>query len=157
MNANMFRAVADIIEREDRFDLGFWAAEIAEDGRVRRRDSSMWPVDLIEGRTIFSECRTVGCVAGWVNALTEHAHFDDAGHAASVLGIDLRVAQRRLFSAEPGSVWSEQAEAFGWRLVTDDDDEFLPVEVGGIADWSQITAVQAAKVLRMIADGEVPL
>lgn len=142
MNRYAFLELADRIELEDRFDLGFYATRT---DRVKRATTT----DLT------TDCGTVGCVAGWACALAgrSHASVDEREiweDASSWLGIDLESA-RRLFYADRGSVWARMADDLG-LAVRDDECDY-----GSVDDWSQITAVQASKVLRMIADGEVEL
>jgi hypothetical protein len=138
VNREAFLELADRIELEGRFDLGFYASHPDR-------------VNAFTGHLI-SDCGTVGCVAGWACAIAGVSHhanseYDIWTDACRWLGIPREVA-RRLFYAAGDSVWVELAETLGLTL-TDDGDE--------VYDWSSISAVQAAKVLRMIADGEVEL
>lgn len=142
MNVDLLRRTADLIELEDRFDLSYWAA-------AGDTHEPVHPARLLD------DCKTVGCIAGWVCAASGVAvavhdswcgwcglEYQVAAAAQEALGLDNGSAER-LFSANGGSVWAEQADAIGWNR-----DE---------GTWSDITAVQAAKVLRQIADGEVEL
>jgi hypothetical protein len=142
MNADMFRAVADRIELEDRFNLNHYGRVLSGDGNIVDRCPAA--ATLLDNDVV--GCWTVGCVAGWVNALNGNDNLADEEDAAQVLGIDEDQANF-LFAAGLGSVWSRQADTFGW-----DVDDY-----GELEDWEQISAVQASKVLRMIADGEIEL
>lgn len=140
MNTDLLKAVADRIELEDRFDLSHYLS-------WRDMQGARWSTTFAD---LLDDCNTVGCAAGWVMAVTG---TEDSGgttisrQAGRVLGL-IGNEHDRLFYAGPDSIWDELADDFGW--VRDR-------EGGGLLRWADITAAQAAKVLRMIADGEVRL
>lgn len=130
MNIKRFRELADVIEAADRFDMRFVAA--GNDG--------------LNPEYLVYDCGTVGCIGGWALATYGNDPSRDWSDAAGEhLGLNYG-QEKRLFLAVTDSVWSEHAERYGW--VVDDD---------GLVGWDQITATQAAQMLREIADGTVTL
>jgi hypothetical protein len=150
MNNELMRYVADVIEKTGRFDLAYYSAMAAPE-----TDDANDEGDMVDGLCdLLHDCRTVGCVAGWVNALTGHSDSSDEYAAAQSLGITYQQS-RRLFLGDDDSIWAELALDFGWPVrpwVHSDCDRYA-----GLADWSKITAEQAATVLRLIANGDVVL
>lgn len=139
INRQAFLDLADYIEAADRFDLNHYIA-FTETSRIRY---------IEDGRNadiLWSNCGTTGCVAGWANAMTNHSHLEDTYHAREVLGITLDQGQNLFFAME-GSIWERLHAEYHWQCSRDT----------GLSDWSQITAKQAADVLRRIARGEVIL
>lgn len=132
INKEAFLAVADVIEYADRFDLTYFA--MAPDGQV----CSTTPV--------WEDCGTTACIAGWVNAWADNDSPSDTYGAGKELGITPEEGYR-LFYGYNGSVWSRHAREYGWRLDRS----------GRVSDWSDITAIQAADVLRRIANGDITL
>ena len=145
LNTDLLRQVADRIELEDRFDMNYW-------GAYRGGYGAWCAFDTIDDPTVLVySCRTTGCVAGWTNALLRHSLSDAWGAARALAGPGAdellvgRLRWRLFFTGSDGAdeptLWEEHAEALGWtpaRRVTP-------------------TAVQAAKLLRWLADGEVEL
>lgn len=126
MNVDNLRAVANLIELEDRFYYGMWTTGVSPDAKGR---------ELIESTEQLNECGTTGCVAGWAAHLALREGFkcdatDIEDFAARYLGLN-EVEASRLF--------------FAHHIV----------DVGG--NWLETTAVEIAKFLRQVADGEVTL
>lgn len=142
LNRERLRELADLIEREDRFDLSCYAAEpLPDEGSSRVRYTG----------ELLTSCETVGCVAGWACALAGERLWGLLDQriwevACAELGLSHAEAGR-LFYAEADSIWAREADALGLKLASS----------GDVANWSSITAVQAAKVLRQLADGELEL
>ena len=140
INPEAFTAVADAIAAEtDRFDLAIFC----------------------EGLTFGTHCGTAACVAGWANllasgrdAISENEAGDTNTAARFLLAEshdDAEVRANlalRLFYADSGSVWVEQAWRFGWAV---DGVNYQ------LDDWSDVTGEQAVIVLREIANGTIEL
>ena len=141
MNAQAFLDLADLIESHARrFTLNTWFGLRDTYGTVT--------VDSEDGFAVtdlLTNCRTVGCIAGWGSAMLGHGDLD-ASAVTDHLGITEDQAGR-LYYAWQGSVWSELADVYGWDTNEFDD----------IFDWNDITGEQAAEVLRGIARGDVKL
>ncbi len=146
MNADLLNQVADLIERTDRFNLSYL---VRGPGDGRRSVFSLRASELLHN------CQTTACVAGWVNVLVAGEDPDrwvgdldgEDGLAAARVRLGLSIGQAdRLFYANENSVWNSQAERFDWV-----------VDYDGLADWSEITAAQAATVLREVASGVIDL
>lgn len=141
VNIDRFRELADTIERADRFDMRY----------VKNTVDGVAAVDSNKpDRELFTDCGTVGCVAGWALALWHRGSLALSwpywcNDAAKPLDLTREQASR-LFLADEYSVWAKHAERYGWAV---DED--------GIDGWEQITATQAAHMLREIADGTVTL
>ncbi len=124
MNKEAFLAVADAIEYSDRFDLSMYAYR-PEDGHVG------------EVETLWDDCGTVGCVAGWTLAwagVRSGTYWDTA---RTILDITDDQALR-LFTDAPlhDPIWrDEYPTATSWEY----------------------TSKQAARLLRRIANGKVVL
>lgn len=146
MNTELLNQVADLIERTDRFNLAYIARG---PGDGRRGVYSLTAGQLLH------DCQTTACVAGWTNVLCAGEDSDSwvgdcdgedgLATAAVRLGLSVRQADR-LFYANENSVWKEQADRFGWVLDYD-----------GLENWEDITAAQAATVLREVAAGVIDL
>ncbi len=142
MNPERMRAVADAIEESGRFHYSAWAGRLNQDDAVYGYVSTSR--ELREYGTL-RKCGTTGCIAGWAATLA----FEDAEHLygkrSNVMISD--VAQKYL--------GLNDREAFhlfhGEAMVT-----VGFYETGGDA-LMKGTAIEAAKVLRMVADGEVVL
>jgi hypothetical protein len=143
MNTDAMLAVADLIEEANRFNLRFYAGAIDEEAE-----------DCPEGdralRELRHHCNTAGCVAGWTLAWRYGPAIDldwsESAAAQDVLDLTDRETMR-LFFPNQGSVWHEVAVDYGWEPGR-----------GDAWTWAeQITAAQAADVLRRIARGEVAL
>jgi hypothetical protein len=145
MNTNRLLAVADLIEQANRFDLTFYAGAIDE----MDEDAP----DGVEALGLLKHhCNTAGCVAGWTLAWhygdgADEFGGDEANEASLVL--DLTESQQlRLFYPDRNpraSIWAQVADEYGWT----------PSEGW---EWAHdITAAQAADVLRRIARGELTL
>lgn len=141
MNVEFMRRLADVIERENRFDMSWWSKTVDLDGETH--PENLRPADLISGRV--RACKTVGCVAGWANAIDGYRDLGDSEHAAEVLGLADREASR-LFHTDRGSVWAGLTAEYGWMTSPD-----------GWVDTEGVSASQAAQVLRRIADGTIQL
>lgn len=142
MNTEAMLAVADVIEYvEERFDLTTWiASDYEENG-------------LPKIKTLWDDCGTVGCVAGWTCAWADvvpNADRWDDGRVISAarreLGLTLGQAEQ-LFFYHYNTVWSRVASEYGWKLGFH----------GGLSHVRQVTAAQAADVLRRLARGEIKL
>jgi len=143
MNPERMREVADAIEESGRFNYSAWAAHLNIDDHVYGSVSTS--KELREGIGTLRKCGTTGCIAGWAAtlALEDKTHFVGRRRnamigdvAQSYLGLDDRQAFH-LFHGEAmvkAGFYETNGEA---------------MEKG--------TAVEAAKVLRMAADGEVVL
>jgi hypothetical protein len=145
MNTNRLLEVADLIERADRFNLRTYVTY--DDDRSIHGAPPL--------RDLVHDCGTAGCVAGWTVALFSDNvdEVDDVGaesHAAADL-LDLNEHEvLQLFFPEPNavaSVWARVADDYGWELPNSNSWEWA----------DQITAAQAADVLRRIARGELEL
>jgi hypothetical protein len=132
MNTELFLKVADLIEAEDRFNLNYFSWTGTTGG--------------LSTDDVATNCQTTACVCGWVNTFLKSGNPGDETFAAKALGIREDEAER-LFYASKGSVWSRLADEFGWKKW----------ETGSLADWAEVTAAQAAEVLRRIARGDVTL
>lgn len=142
INKKAMLAVADVIEFNSRFDMSHVSRY--EPKHAIARFGSSWQTPTVDSCLLWEDCGTVGCVWGWTNAWANHDK-DDRQAAADELGLNAPQTQR-LFYAEGDSIWAEVADEYGWELNDDNDwDE------GGLANWEQITADQAADVLRRIA------
>lgn len=140
MNTDTFLEVADLIEYTDRFNLSNFSSYVDHDAENWRRPDP-------DGDQVWEDCGTTACIAGWVNAWADHP-IADTSKARDELGISAPQSGR-LFYWGPTSVWALLADEYGWKRT---DDHWKDV-----ADPSQITAAQAADVLRRIAKGEVTL
>jgi hypothetical protein len=121
MKTELLNEVADAIEYADRFCLRTWAS---------KADNIMHRVKPVE---LWESCDTVGCVAGWTNAVIEAPRspsIDNQKAAREALGLTFDQA-RELFippAWEGNSVWGK--------------------------DPYKANARRAAKVLREIASGK---
>lgn len=146
MNTDLLNQVADLIEQTDRFNLSYLVRGPDEDGR------SAYSFTAAE---LMHNCQTTACVAGWTNVLTagedskrwvgDGANEDGLETARVSLALSLGQADR-LFYANENSVWTSQADRFGWD-----------VDYDGLVQWDDITAAQAATVLREVASGVIDL
>lgn len=146
MNTELLNQVADLIEQTDRFNLSYL---VRGPGDGHRMEYSFTASELMHN------CQTTACVAGWTNVLLagedsnrwvgDADSQDGLGEARVGLGLTSGQADR-LFYANENSVWTSQADRFGWLVGYD-----------GLAEWADITATQAATVLREIADGRIDL
>ena len=136
-----FLALADLIEKRGRFDMRNY-------GMATRGGSH-----CIFNPQELDECGTTACVAGWLNYM-EGRPLGRVDPAAVSLGLTAETALYRLFYADKESVWAEQAHLYGWKTKTEDDTSY---DVGGVSNWQDITAAQAADVLRKIAHGIVQI
>jgi len=144
MNPERMRAVADAIEESGRFDYSAWAARLdIDDGRAIGCVSTSKELRYDIGT--LRKCGTTGCIAGWAATLA----FEDDKHAlgkrSNVMISDM--AQRYLGLNDREAFHLFHGEAMVKAGF---------YETGGDA-MGQATAVEAAKVLRMVADGEVKL
>ena len=141
INAEAFRKVADAIEEHQRFNLALVALDVG-------------PVE-VDPHLLPTDCGTVGCVWGWtVGILDLEIKGQGEEEAAHALGLTAGMDADRLFYADnEHTVWVRLADEYGWAV---EPHGWWP---GGrmLADESEITADQAADVLRRIADGEVTL
>lgn len=133
VNKEAFLAVADVIEYADRFDIGPYITD-PSNPRVAPSPARLW-----------EDCGTIGCVGGWTAAWAELDGPNVWTAISNELGIDAAQGDR-LFFRWYESVWYPLAEEYGWTT-----------DAEGIEPRSQITAAQAADVLRRIANGEVKL
>lgn len=102
-------------------------------------------LSLFASGDLLNECGTTGCIAGWTAALAGAGDDVDIERAArEALGLTWRQADRLFFWGN--SVWVDHADALGLEV-----DAFQSIDPGAV------TSVQAAKMLRWIADGEVEL
>jgi hypothetical protein len=148
MNTDRLLELADAIERADRFNLRSWATYLdVRDGAPPLRD-------------LVHDCGTAGCIGGWTVALFS-AQVDEvaddaneSAEAAYLLDLEDNEAWR-LFYPEPApcpggsvqSIWADVADDYGWELPNSNSWEWA----------EQITATQAADVLRRIAREELIL
>ena len=141
MNADAFRKVADAIEEHQRFNLWHVAAD-PHDGHQHHAPH------LLTG------CGYVGCVWGWTVAIHNLEIADDGEReAADALGLTGKDAERLFYADTEHTVWVRLADEYGWTV----EEDGMSPDGRMLADWSEITADQAADVLRRIADGEVVL
>jgi len=143
MNPERMRAVADAIEESGRFHYAAWGARTTEDGAIDECISST--KDLREHGTL-RHCGTTGCIAGWAATLAlelpkplpvqwrKDMMISDI--AQEYLGLDHDEAQMLFLG-----------QAMVYAGFYEHDGEAL----------AKGTAIEAAKVLRMVADGEVVL
>lgn len=112
-------------------------------------DEDGYPIPPSLADVLIHTCGTTACVGGWAAALS--GVDIDAWSSYELAGrewLDLTVSQKdRLFFWDRGSVWTQFAEQFKWDVNA----------YGAVLDEKQITARQAAYVLRAIANGEVTL
>ena len=146
MNTEAMLAVADVIEYFDRFDIRRWAKFNDEAWVSAHEEGKTLPLErTIE--SVWTDCRTVGCVAGWTLAWADIKLPSTSNKivllARRELGLTNEQAEN-LFLPYVGSVWWNVHEEYGW--VTDN---------GYYSDI--ITAKDAADVLRRIARGELEL
>lgn len=152
MNTEHLLQLADVLEAAgDRFNLCWFAAEL-DNNNVKWIKNLDWDYPAGEALCLDDEpkCNTVGCVAGWANAIgnPHTAVAADTTAAARWLGIEHQLAYDRLFMANKGSIWADLAGEYDWTV-----DEHT-YEIDG---WDQITGAQAADVLRRLARGELTL
>lgn len=130
INTELLLETADAIEYSDRFDLDVYSAVVVN-GKVMPFATHVAP------ETLYNDCETVGCVAGWVCAIKE-------------------VKER-----EPGYVqWHHEAKQLLGLTRNQAEELFTPDRhvnandtVWGMKNPYKATAKQAAKVLRGIAKG----
>ena len=144
MNPERMRAVADAIEESGRFDYSAWAARLdIDDGRAIGTVGST--KELREYGTL-RKCGTTGCIAGW--AATLALEEDEQQWSKGSRNVTISdVAQRYLGLTDRQTFHLFHGEAMVKAGF---------YETGGDA-MTEATAVEAAKVLRMVADGEVKL
>jgi hypothetical protein len=150
MNTDRLLELADAIERADRFYLRSWATYLD----VRSQEGAPPLKDLVH------DCGTAGCIGGWTVALFStrvdevDEDADEANEATDLLDLEDHEAWR-LFYPEPQtcpggsvrSIWADVADDYGWELPNSNSWEWA----------EQITAEQAADVLRRIAREELTL
>ena len=144
MNPERMRAVADAIEESGRFNYSAWGARLdIEDNRVYGCVSTS--KELREDIGTLRKCGTTGCIAGWAATLA----FEDETHALGKRNNAMisDVAQKYLGLTDPQAFHLFHGEAMVKAGFYETNGEAM--EKG--------TAVEAAKVLRMAADGEVVL
>lgn len=142
MNPERMRAVADAIEESGRFNYAVWGGTIDPYGdTVCGLSTSRELRDLGTLR----HCGTTGCIAGWAATLA----FEDETHSlgkrrnamiSDVAQTYLGLTDRQAFNLFLGETMVDAG-------FYEDSGEAL----------NKATAVEAAKVLRMVADGEVTL
>lgn len=98
------------------------------------------------------DCGTTACIAGYAADVTGAAALGflsaSGAYDTAVEFLDLTEREaERLFFAESNSVWARLARTYDWNLTSR----------GALNGWSQITARQAAAVLRLIATGKLRL
>lgn len=143
MNKEAMLEVAVVIEHFGRFNLSYPATFAKYEDRQNNNWSTPQPTQLWE------DCGTVGCVWGWTNAWAGHDQVDSTS-AAEELGLT-EDEKQHLFYAETGSIWVRLADEYGWEVEMFDDEH------AELSHWSDVTAPQAADVIRRIARGEVTL
>jgi hypothetical protein len=137
MNTDLLLEIAEAIEAQpDHFDMTEflnWDPTWAQPHPPRSRE------EFDRG------CGTTACVAGWACVL--NGIFNGALWDTGRKLLDLTYAEAsRLFYCHSISVWWELADEYGW------DRRYF-----GLQKWSQITAYQAADVLKRIAKGDIEL
>lgn len=142
------RDLADLIEQVDtRFDYNHWCG-IRYPGVRGVSGVGMTVSDLLHIQSIDEGgCNTVGCVAGWgaVMALDmgfKPKHYKDmtvAQYAAQFLGL---------------KGWEQDPVFLGNAMI---DAGLYPPETDNEEIRNKATPVEVAKMLRMVADGEVQL
>lgn len=166
MNRSRMLALAQMIENipGDKFEMQYYFSKSDEDGDFHPLDVSNFIDDPYS-------CGTAACIAGWTQVLIDmeasinqsdeslillkyhpdiyHYSSDARKIAQEYLGIDSDLAAA-LFYANRGSIWHRMAEELD--LEYEYFDSPLVYEV----NWSSIQPHHAAKVLRMIANNQIP-
>lgn len=140
--------MADMIEANDGFDYSIWAARNMDDDE----SGIMFMDKLDDVGGLDATCGAVGCIAGWAatvalrngwqprGPLSEHWHdMTVAQYAGEYLGLDT-MQQDRLFLGDA----MRAAGLYDNRISLE-------------AVREEATGAEAAKLLRMVADGEVTL
>lgn len=139
MNKDLLLEIADAIEAyPDKFNLNYFIFAPA------LNDETPTTPQMFHG-----QCRTTACVAGWACVIGDGKwnSTDDIEAEAQHL-LDLTDAEgHALFFASGDSIWSRLADEYGWETNV----------WGYVMDWTEITAYQAADVLKRIAKEDVTL
>lgn len=139
--ATKLHALANHIELHGRFAYGEWAARIDLDGdAIENLDES----SLSLATKLSTTCDTVGCVAGWAVdlAVTEGCALDLANGSWNAVP-DAAAAYLGLERYQADFIFMGRL-AYKSGVIT--NEQYWTDDVG---------PVEAAKMLRMLADGEV--
>lgn len=157
MNNERMLATADVIEQTGRFHIATYMTWTHDERTPHRDAPSLYEVE--------HNCNTTACVAGWAAVL-----FRDPDEAAE-LGYDRQVADKaqaaldltseeaeRLFYADDHeSVWAQVADQYGWQTRPYRNIDGPIDDRKMLVDQGQISAPQAAQVIRDIVAGKVTL
>lgn len=99
MNKDNMRTVAKVIKRTQRFNLSNFAM-IERNGRPHSYYVSGWKA--LWDNEAPETCNTVGCVAGWANAVAENKELNNERTAREFLGLTRGQADELFFA---GEVW----------------------------------------------------
>jgi len=137
MNPERMRAVADAIEQSGRFDYSSWAC-------IDDSEDDLSTTNELKACGTLRHCGTSGCIAGW--AATVALGEDEAlwGRRNMMIS-DMAEAYLDLTGDQAHTLFLGQAMVLAGFYES--DGEAL----------GKATAIEAAKVLRMAADGEVVL
>jgi len=141
MNPERMRAVADAIEESGRFMYSTWGGRLNLEGEWTE-DGISTTNELRDVGTL-RHCGTTGCIAGWAATLA----FEDKSYCVTrnQMISDLAQDYLELDHDEAQKLFLGQAMVYAGFYESD-----------GKA-LGNATAIEAAKTLRMIADGEVKL
>ena len=141
MNPERMRAVADAIEESGRFMYSTWGGRLNLEGEWSE-DGISTTNELRDVGTL-RHCGTTGCIAGWAATIA----FEDKDYYVprNMMISDLAQEYLGLDHDEAQTLFLGQAMVYAGFY--EEDGQAL----------GQATAIEAAKVLRMVADGEVKL
>lgn len=135
--AQKLRDLADHIEFHDRFTYGHWVSKHGT------RQGALMGIADSDAARLSENCDTAGCVAGWAVDLAFHRgeldeerlqdpDFRVGREAAEWLGLG-EISECSLFYGR---------SAYQTRIISPEEE------------WSELTSAQAAKMLRIIANGD---
>jgi len=145
MNPERLRKVADAIELSGRFKYSSWAEKLDNEC------VSFSTIDELRGVGTLTNCGTTGCIAGWAASLAIEEGFVAVGHYDRRLNYSVSAfaeAYLELDSEQGDTLFLGRAMQYAGLYPEDVDTEDI---------LDRATAVEAAKLLRMVADGEVEL
>ena len=140
MNPERMRAVADAIEDSGRFMYSAWAGHTTIDDGF---DESISTSNELREAGTLRHCGTTGCIAGWAATLA----LEDKSYCVTRNQMISDLAQDYLELEHDESQKLFLGQAMVYAGFYEEDGQAL----------GQATAIEAAKVLRMVADGEVKL